>query len=96
MVDKVHRRVHHLDMNERSHPCDWHCRKWEKMPCIHVMRALHWLGEYWRVWELVGDYGATDRSFKLWECNEELLLWLPNMESVELDEEYGTQIPEVT
>ena len=53
---------------------------------IHVMRVLHWLGEYWRVREFGGDYGATDRSVKLWECDEELL-WLPKMESVELDEE---------
>ena len=55
MVDKAHMRVYHLDVNERSHPCDCHCTKWEKIPCIHVMRVLHWLKEYWRVWDYVGD-----------------------------------------
>ena len=55
MVDKAHMRVYHLDVNERSHSCDCHCTKWEKIPCIHVLRVLHWLKEYWRVWDSVGD-----------------------------------------
>ena len=55
MVDKAHMRVYHLDVNERSHPCDCHCTKWKKIPCIHVLRVLHWLQEYWRVWDSVGD-----------------------------------------
>ena len=49
MVDKAHMRVYHLEVNERSHSCDCPCTKWEKIPCIHVMRVLHWLQEYWRV-----------------------------------------------
>ena len=61
VVDKAHKRVYHLDLNERSHPCDCHCTKWEKMPSIHVMRVLHWLEEYWRVWEYVGDETDTRR-----------------------------------
>ena len=55
VVDKAHMRVYHLDVNERSHPCDYHCTKWEKIPFIHVMRVLHWLKEYWRVWDSVDD-----------------------------------------
>lgn len=55
MVDKAHMRVYHLDVNERSHSCDCHCMKWKKIPCIHVMRVLDWLQEYWRVWDSVDD-----------------------------------------
>ena len=82
-------RVYHLDVNERSHPCDCHCTKWEKIPCIHVMRVLHWLQEYWRVWDSVGDeyrhetVQSTCRDLN--EKEKELLLWLPKKESVELD-----------
>ena len=91
VVDKAHMRVYHLDLNDRSHPCDCHCTKWEKMPCIHVMRVLHWLEEYWRVWDYVGDeyrHEAVQSTCRdLNEKEKELLLWLPKMESVELDEE---------
>ena len=87
MVDKAHMRVYHLDVNERSHSCDCHCTKWEKIPCIHVLRVLHWLQEYWRVWVFVGDeyllFQLTCRDLN----EKELLLWLPKVESVELDEE---------
>ena len=55
MVDKAHMRVYHLDVNERSDSCDCHCTKWEKIPCIHVLRVLHWLQEYSRVWDYVDD-----------------------------------------
>ena len=91
VVDKVHMRVCRLDLNDRSHPCDCHCRKWEKMPCIHVIRVLHWLQEYWRVWDYVGDeyrhHTVQSTCRDLNEKEKELLLWLPKIESVELDEE---------
>ena len=82
-------RVYHLDVNERSHSCDCPCTKWEKILCIHVMRVLHWLKEYWRVWDSVGDeyrhetVQSTCRNLN--EKEKELLLWLPKKESVELD-----------
>ena len=55
VVDKAHMRVYHVDLNDSDQPCDCHYTKWEKMPCIHVMRVLHWLQEYWRVWAFAGD-----------------------------------------
>ena len=91
VVDKAHMRVYHLDLNERSHPCDCHCTKWEKIPCIHVMKVLHWLQEYWRVWDYVGnEYRHETVQSTCRDLNEkemELLLLLPTMKSVELDEE---------
>ena len=91
VVDKAHMRVYHVDLNDSDQPCDCHYTKWEKMPCIHVMRVLHWLQEYWRVWAFAGDeyrqemVQLTCRDLN--ESEKELLLWLPKMESVELDEE---------
>ena len=91
MVDKAHMRVYHVVLNDSDQPCDCHYTKWEKMPCIHVMRVLHWLQEYWRVWAFVGDeYRQEMVQLTCRDLNEkekELLLWLPKMESVELDEE---------
>ena len=76
VVDKTHKRVYHVDLIDSSHPCDYHYTKWEKMPCIHMMRVLHWLQEDWRVWAFVGDeyllFQLTCRNLN----ENELLLWL--------------------
>ena len=76
VVNKTHKRVYHVDLNDSSHPCDCHYTKWEKMSCIHVMRVFHWLQEYWRVWAFVGDeyllFQLTCRDLN----EKELLLWL--------------------
>ena len=91
VVDKAHKRVYHVDLNDSDQPCDCHYTKWEKMPCIHVMRVLHWLQEYWRVWAFVGDeyrqemVQLTCRDLN--ESEKELLLWLPKVESEKLDKE---------
>ena len=90
VVDKASMRMYHLNMNERSHPCDCHCRKWKKIPCIHVMRVLHWLLEYWRVWDYVGGvyrHETVSSTGRYLNKEKELLLWLPTMGYVELDEE---------
>ena len=75
VVDKAHMRVYHVDLNNSDQPCDCHYTKWEKMPCIHVMRVLHWLQEYWRVWAFVGDeyllFQLTCRDLN----EKELFLW---------------------
>ena len=90
VVDKAHKRVYHINLKCRDEPCDCHDTKWEKIPCIHVIRVLHWLEEYWRVWEFVGDeyrYQTVQSTCRdLNEKEKELLLSLPKMGSIELNE----------
>ena len=90
VVDKAHRRVYHVNMEDVRSPCDCHVTRWEKMPCIHVIRVCHWLGEYWRVWQYVGDeYRLQKVQQACRSLNGEemsLLLWLSKMESTKVDE----------
>ena len=53
-----------------NHPC------WEKTPCIHIIRVLHYREEYWRVWEYVGkEYSLTEAKKTTGElCDIEMSL----------------------
>lgn len=53
-----------------NHPC------WEKTPCIHIIRVLHYREEYWRVWEYAGkEYSLTEAKKTTGElCDIEMSL----------------------
>ena len=42
-----------VDLSDTANPYRYHQPKWQKVPCIHVIRVLNWREEYWRVWEYV-------------------------------------------
>lgn len=59
--DTLHGEVFTVDLSITSNPCSCHQPKWQKIPCIHVIRVLNWKKEFWRVWEFVGKEYTLSR-----------------------------------
>ena len=81
--DTGHRECYIVDLSDTANPCSCHQPKWQKVPCIHVIRVLNWREEYWRVWEYVGKEYTLERVEET--CNFlndkefHLLKWIHNM-----------------
>lgn len=81
--DTEHGVIYTIDLSSIDNPCSCHQPKWQKVPCIHVVKVLSQKGEYSRVWDYVGkeytlgeveatcDY-MTDEEFSF-------LKWIHNL-----------------
>ena len=81
--DTGHRECYIVDLSDTANPCSCHQPKWQKVPCIHVIRVLNWREEYWRVWEYVGKEYTLERVEETCDfLNDKefhLLKWIHNM-----------------
>ena len=72
-----------VDLSDTANPCSCHQPKWQKVPCIHVIRVLNWREEFWRVWEYVGKEYTLERVEETCDfLNDKefhLLKWIHNM-----------------
>ena len=75
---KYYYRVYHLgygkiykvNLSKRDNPCSCHEPYWKRIPCIHVIRVLHHLKQYWTVWEYVSSiYTVSEIEKGCWELN---------------------------
>ena len=60
VIDTGHRKVYYVCLSDADNPCSCHQTHWEKMPCVHVIRVLHYRREYDSVWGYVGEYYRLD------------------------------------
>ena len=60
VTDTGHRKVYYVYLSDTDNPCSCHQTHWEKMPCIHVIRVLHYRREYNEVWGYVGECYKLD------------------------------------
>ena len=59
-------------MLSRDNPCSCHWTYWQRIPCVHVIRVLHHLHEYWRVWEYVDDmYCVNEIEKSCWRMDDD-------------------------
>lgn len=72
VYDTAFRKVYKVNMLSRDNPCSCHWTYWQKMPCVHVIRVLHHLHEYWRVWEFVDDVYCVNEIEKCcWRMDDD-------------------------
>ena len=81
--DTGHKECYIVDLSDTANPCSCHQPKWQKVPCIHVIRVLNWREEFWRVWEYVGKEYTLERVEETCDfLNDKefhLLKWIHNM-----------------
>ena len=92
VIDKPHQLVFMVNLLNKDNPCSCHRPHWEKTPCIHIIRVLHYREEYWRVWEFVGkEYSLTEAKKTTGELNEKEMGLLNDMltqRSIESDSSF--------
>ena len=92
VIDKPHQLVFMVNLLNKDNPCSCHRSHWEKTPCIHIIRVLHYREEYWRVWEFVGkEYSLTEAKKTTGELNEKemgLLKDLLTQKSIESESSF--------
>lgn len=80
VIDKPHQLVFMVNLPNKDNPCSCHRPHWERVPCIHVIRVLHYMEEYWRVWEYVGKEYSLEKATKTTgKLNEEEMSLLNDM-----------------
>ena len=83
MKDEGHGEEYTIDLSDVTNPCSCHQPKWQKLPCVHVIRVLNWREEFWRVWEYAGkEYtiGELEKTCDYFEKEEfDFLVWLHNL-----------------
>lgn len=81
--DMAHGEDYFVDLSNTANPCTCHHPKWQKVPCIHVIRVLNWREEFWRVWEFVGKeytFGEVEATCDYLTKEEfNFLVWIHNM-----------------
>lgn len=72
VYDTAFWKVYKVDMLSRDNPCSCHWTYWQRIPCVHVIRVLHHLHEYWRVWEYVDDmYCVNEIEKSCWRMDDD-------------------------
>ena len=93
VIDKPHQLVFMVNLLNKDNPCSCHRPHWEKKPCIHVIRVLHYMEEYWRVWEFVGkEYSLEEATKTTGELNEKEMGLLNDMLTQRSMESEGNMI----
>ena len=89
VIDRAHGMVHYVSLESRHNPCTCHSTYWEKIPCIHVIRVLHWREEHWRVWEYVGkeySFGSVKKTVSGLSRDEmRFIEWLYRLRGTQTD-----------
>ena len=72
VYDTAFWKVYRVNMLSRDNPCSCHWTYWQRIPCVHVIRVLHHLHEYWRVWEYVDDmYCVNEIEKSCWRMDDD-------------------------
>ena len=65
--DEGHGEEYTIDLSDVTNPCSCHQPKWQKLPCVHVIRVLNWREEFWRV-------GICWKGVHNWRTGEDVRL----------------------
>ena len=93
VIDKPHQLVFMVNLLNKDNLCSCHRPHWEKTPCIHIIRVLHYKEEHWRVWEYVGKEYSLEKATKTTgELNEKEMGLLNDMLTQRSIESEGSMI----